>query len=193
MRLHAVSSGSTEARRPTRTRCILATAILLACTAAGAQVPKQPAPSPQAPSPQALVRRPAPAFVLQDLRGQPLSLVRLRGKVVLLNFWASWCGPCLTEMPEFMQWQRQFAAQGLQVVGISMDDDSAAARKMADKLKVDYPIAMGDVRLGQRYGGVLGLPLSFLVDRKGEVRAVYQGISNLPAIEKQVRALLAER
>jgi len=188
MRLHAVSSGSTEARRPARPRRILAAAILLACAAAGAQ-----APSPQAPSPQALVRRQAPAFALEDLHGQPLSLVRLRGKVVLLNFWASWCGPCLTEMPEFMQWQRQFAAQGLQVVGISMDDDPAAARKMAAKLKVDYPIAMGNARLGQRYGGVLGLPLSFLIDRKGEVRAVYQGISNLPAIEKQVKVLLAER
>ena len=157
--------------------------MLLACATAGAQ----------ARSPQALIHKPAPQFARPDLKGQPISLARLRGKVVLLNFWASWCGPCLTEMPEFMNWQRRFAAQGLQVVGISMDDDAASARKLAEKLKVDYPIAMGDPKLGQRFGGVLGLPLTFLIDRKGEVRAVYQGVSNLPAMETQVRTLLADR
>lgn len=162
---------------------MLAAALLLACAAAGAQ----------ARSPQALVNKQAPALVRRDLNGQPLSLARLRGKVVLLNFWASWCGPCLTEMPEFMAWQRQFAGQGLQVVGISMDDHAAAARKLANKLKVDYPIAMGDPELGRRFGGVLGLPLSFVIDRKGKVRAVYQGIYNLKTMQAQIKALLAER
>ena len=147
----------------------------------------------QARSPQALVHKQAPHFVRRDLKGRSISLAQLRGKVVLLNFWATWCGPCVTEMPEFMAWQRQYAAQGLQVVGISMDDSAAAAQKFVNKLKIDYPVAMGDPALGKRYGGVLGLPLSFVIDRKGEVRAAYQGIYNLKGMQAQLQALLAER
>ncbi len=183
MRRPTDNSSKLATRLANAARRALLAALLLACGPASAQ----------ARSPQALVHKPAPAFVRRDLNGQQLSLARLRGKVVLLNFWATWCGPCLTEMPEFMAWQRQFAAQGFQVVGISMDDDAAAARKLATKLKVDYPIAMGDPDLGRHYGGVLGLPLTFLIDRKGEVRAVYQGVSNLNAIQTEIRTLLIER
>jgi len=80
----------------------------------------------------------------------------------------------------------------LAVIGISMDDDAAAARRVAERLKIDYPVAMGDARLGLRYGGVLGLPLTFLIDRNGVVRARFQGETDVKVIEKAVQTLLGQ-
>ena len=116
---------------------------------------------------QSLLSKPAPDFALTDFSGHPLHLSSYRGTVVLLNFWATWCAPCEVEMPVFASWQREFGAQGLQVIGLSMDDDAALARRAADHLKLNYRIAMGNARLATRYGGVLGLPLTFLIDRNG--------------------------
>jgi hypothetical protein len=95
-------------------------------------------------------------------------------------------------MPVFAAWQRQYSPQGFAIIGISMDDDAAAARRLVQRLKLDYPVAMGDARLGLRYGGVLGLPLSYLIDRNGVVRARFQGETDVKSMENQMRALLAE-
>jgi len=141
---------------------------------------------------QNLLNRPAPDFTRQDLAGHALRLSAFRGKVVLVNFWATWCAPCQVEMPVFAAWQRQYGPQGFAIVGISMDDDAADARRAVRRLKLDYPNAMGDARLGLRYGGVLGLPLTFLVDRNGIVRARFQGETDVRTIEKQLQALLGE-
>ena len=111
---------------------------------------------------------------------------------MLLNFWATWCAPCLLEMPVFAKWQQQYGPQGLQVVGISMDDDSAPVRRVLSKLKLNYPIAMGDAVLGERYGGVLGLPLTYLIDQRGVVRAKIQGETDVNTIEKQLKLILAQ-
>ena len=138
-----------------------------------------------------LLNRKAPEFARQDLKGQTQDLARFRGKVVLLNFWATWCAPCQLEMPVFATWQRQYAPQGLQVIGVSMDDDAASARRLVARLQLNYPVLMGDERLGARYGGVLGLPLTFLIDRNGVVRAEFQGEVDLKLIEKRVTAFLA--
>jgi len=146
-----------------------------------------------APSASSLLNKPAPTFALTDLNRQPLRLSSLRGKVVLLNFWAAWCAPCQVEMPTFTNWQRQYRSQGLQIIGISMDDDSALARRVVARLKLNYPVAAGDERLGTRYGGVLGLPLTFLIDRSGIVRARFQGESDLHSIESQLKLLLSQR
>jgi cytochrome c biogenesis protein CcmG, thiol:disulfide interchange protein DsbE len=142
---------------------------------------------------QSLVNRKAPEFAQRDLNGQTINLARLRGKVVLLNFWATWCAPCLTEMPAFAAWQRQYGQQGLTVVGISMDDEDVPVRKMVKKLGVDYPVAMGNAALGERYGGVLGLPMTFLIDRNGIVRARFQGEADLKKIEASLKGLLDKR
>jgi len=139
-----------------------------------------------------LLNKKAPEFTLRNLNGGRIDLASFRGKVVLLNFWATWCAPCQVEMPTFAQWQRQYGPQGLQVIGISMDDDPALARKLYAKLKLNYPAAMGDEELGKQYGGVLGLPLTYLIDRKGIVRTRFQGETDLNTIEKQLKALLAE-
>ena len=140
-----------------------------------------------------LTDKPAPDFTLKDFSGQTLHLGSLRGKVVLLNFWATWCAPCQVEMPVFDKWQREYGPQGLEVIGISMDDDRALARRVVGRLKIEYPVAMGDERLGARYGGVLGLPLTFLIDRKGVVRARFEGETDAKGIEDELKSLLLRR
>ena len=133
----------------------------------------------------------APNFDLATLDGRRVKLSDYRGKAVLLNFWATWCAPCQVEMPMFARWQKQYGPQQLAVIGISMDDDSESARRTILAQRVDYPVAMGDATLGQRYGGVLGLPLTFLIDRNGIVRAKFQGETDLGKIEASLRSLLA--
>lgn len=140
---------------------------------------------------QNLLGQSAPDFMLKDLTGKPLRLASFRGEVVLLNFWATWCAPCLIEMPVFARWARQYASQGFQVIGISMDDDAAQAQSAIRRLNAEYPMAMGNEHLAARYGGVLGLPLSYLIDRKGIVRARYKGETDPKIIERRLKELLA--
>ncbi|MFZ0339907.1 MAG: TlpA disulfide reductase family protein [Terracidiphilus sp.] len=174
--------------RAPRAAIALCNALLVALLAASFTV----AAAPAAPAARNLLNKQAPDFTRPDLDGHALHLNAFRGKVVLLNFWATWCAPCQVEMPVFAAWQRQYGPQGFTIVGISMDDNAAAARQLVERLKLDYPVAMGDARLGMRYGGVLGLPLSFLIDRNGVVRARFQGEIDVKVMESQLRALLAE-
>ena len=140
-----------------------------------------------------LVHKRAPEFVRMDLDHKRLDLNTYRGKVVLLNLWATWCAPCQVEMPSFVAWQKKYGPQGLQVIGISMDDDPALVRSMNGKLKLNYPVVMGDVKLGDLYGGVLGLPITFLIDRHGVIQAEFQGEPDMNKIEKQMQSLLSGR
>jgi peroxiredoxin len=134
--------------------------------------------------------RVAPDFTRTDLQGKSLSLRSYRGKLVLLNFWATWCGPCLTEIPRFAAWQKTYGAAGLQVVGVSMDDDSAPVKRAYEKYHLNYPVAMGDAQLGELFGGVLGLPLSYLIDPDGRIVGRYQGEPDLTQLESKVESLL---
>ena len=164
-------------------------AFMMACLLLGAWFA---AGSRTACAAESLLNKQAPEFTRRDLNSGNLDLATFRGKVVLLNFWATWCAPCQVEMPRFVQWQRQYGPQGFQVIGISMDDDPELARKLYARLKLNYPVAMGDEKLGELYGGVLGLPLTYLVDRNGEVRARFQGETGLKTIEKRLKALLSK-
>lgn len=146
-----------------------------------------------AQSPSAMVHKTAPAFTRTTLDGRPLDLSAFRGQVVLLNFWATWCGPCQVEIPTFARWQQQYAAHGLQVIGVSMDDDPAPVRRLAAQLHIDYPVLMGDEKIGIEYGGILGLPVSFIIDRQGRIAAVFKGQTPLPSIERALRTQLAAR
>jgi thiol-disulfide isomerase/thioredoxin len=137
-----------------------------------------------------LLQKEAPEFARIDLENRKLDLRAYRGKVILLDFWATWCASCQLEMPRFVAWQSQYGPRGLQIIGISMDDDPAPARKLYKKMKLNYPVAMGDEKLGQLYGGVLGLPLTFLIDREGKVQAQYRGETDLKLIEEQFKPLL---
>ncbi len=168
----------------------LAAAVLTATFAMGLTT-SLPAQAKKAGAPAA--GRIAPDFSRPTLDGKPLKLSGYRGKVVLLNFWATWCGPCIAEIPKFSAWRTRYAADGFQVVGVSMDDDRATVDKANRKLKLSYPVVMGDEHLGEQYGGVLGLPISYLIGADGKVIARYQGETNLDEMEKRITSALPKR
>ncbi len=143
-----------------------------------------------APGKGGLVDKPAPAFARISLDQQHVDLSALRGRVVLLNFWATWCAGCKVEMPRFVHWQDKYKGDGLSIVGVSMDDSSEPVASFLRKHPVNYPVVMGDEKLGLAYGGVLGLPVTYLIDRNGVIRARYEGISKLDAMEGEVKRLL---
>ncbi len=134
----------------------------------------------------------APDFTRTDLANKPLKLSDHRGKLVLLNFWATWCPPCREEMPLFSKWHSELKGKGLQVIGVSLDDDAAAAKEFLKQYPVVYPVVMGDVKLAESFGGVLGLPLSYLIDAQGRVVARFQGEPDLPRMEAKIRELLTQ-
>jgi cytochrome c biogenesis protein CcmG/thiol:disulfide interchange protein DsbE len=140
-----------------------------------------------------LLHSPAPPFTRPDLNGKQIDLAAYRGRVILLNFWATWCSPCQLELPEFARWQKEYGARGFQVIAVSMDDDPAPVRAMARRLQPNFPIVMGDEQLGTKYGGVLGLPVTYLIDRHGSITARFEGATNLNHMEHEVRKLLAHR
>jgi len=132
----------------------------------------------------------APVFVKNDLHGKKVDLAGYRGHVVLLNFWATWCAPCLTEMPRFVEWQKSYGDKGLQILGVSMDDEVDPVRKMEQKLQLNYPVVMGDEKLGDSYGGVMGLTITFVIDRTGKIRFQHKGLTDLKQLEGEVKSLL---
>jgi thiol-disulfide isomerase/thioredoxin len=140
-----------------------------------------------------LLNKPAPDFARTALDGKPVALSSLRGRVVLLNFWATWCAPCQSELPRFAAWQRQYAAQGFSVVAVSMDDGPEAPCALMRRLRPGFPVVMGDDELATLYGGVLGLPVSFLIARDGTVVERIDGETDLPALEARIARLLAQQ
>lgn len=134
----------------------------------------------------------APDFSLADLNGQTLSLAQFRGKVVLLNFWATWCEPCRAEIPELVKLQNSYRQPGLQIVGISMDDDAKEVHPFYDQFHMNYPVAVGDAHLADRFGGILGLPVSFIIGCDGRIEARFIGALNFPNAEGQIKSLLQD-
>jgi len=132
----------------------------------------------------------APGFSLPELTGQTLDLSAYRGKVVLLDFWATWCDPCREEIPHFVELQTNYRDQGLQVIGISMDDGPEPVRDFYQRFHMNYPVAMGNAKIGELYGGVLGLPIAFLIDRNGRIEAKHIGATSLSVLEREIKALL---
>ena len=132
----------------------------------------------------------APDFTRPTWRAVSFASASYRGNVVLLNFWATWCAPCLDEIPTFSLWQQKYRSEGLQVLGVSMDDDAAPVRRAIGKYHVVYPVIMSDEKLLELYGGVLGLPLSFIIDPSGRIVGRFQGKADLTRMEAQLKALL---
>jgi peroxiredoxin len=134
----------------------------------------------------------APDFALQSLEGKTVHLSDFRGKAVLLNFWATWCQPCKIEMPWFTELQKQYGSEGLQVIGIAMDDASPEdIAKFAKDLGVDYPILIGKEALSEAYGGVPFLPTTFYIGRDGKVVDKVFGLKGKAEIEGSIKKALA--
>ena len=135
----------------------------------------------------------APDFTLQSLDNKTVHLSDFRGKAVLLNFWATWCQPCKIEMPWFAELQRQYAGEGLQVVGIAMDDASPEnIEKFAKDLGVNYPVLVGKEEVGTAYGGVQFLPATFYIGRDGKVVDKVFGLKGRGEIESNIKKALAQ-
>jgi len=151
--------------------------------------------------PQPFKGKPAPKFTLTDLNGKKVSLSDYKGKAVLLNFWATWCGPCKLEIPWIVKLRDQYKAQGFEVLGIesdNYDDDpkglaayKAGVVKSATGLGINYPVLLEGDTLSQAYGGLDGLPNSFYVDRNGIVTAQIVGLADRDEIEANIKKALA--
>jgi thiol-disulfide isomerase/thioredoxin len=134
---------------------------------------------------------PAPDFTLQSLDGQSMTLSDLRGKAVLLNFWATWCAPCKIEMPWFVELQNEYGSQGLQIVGVAMDDSSKEdIAKFAKDMGVNYPVLLGKEAVGEEYGGVPALPESFFIGRDGKIVDKIIGLKGKAEIEDAIKKAL---
>ena len=137
---------------------------------------------------------PAPDFSLESLDGKTTRLSDFRGKAVLLNFWATWCGPCKIEMPWFVDFQKQYGTQGLQIVGVAMDDASKEdIGKFAKDMGVNYPILIGKEAVGDQYGGVPALPETFLIARDGKIVDKIIGLRGKAEIEDAIKEALNAR
>jgi len=125
--------------------------------------------------------------------GGQLQLSSYRGKVVLLDFWATWCVPCREETPHFVALQQRYGGQGLQIIGVSMDDSPDPVHSFYQPFHVNYPVVMGTADVGAAYGGVLGLPIAFLIDREGRIYAKHMGATDAAVFEKDITTLLQSR
>src|SRR5271163_1222515 len=144
-----------------------------------------------ASAPQIAQSTVAPDFSLESLDGKTMRLSDFRGKAVLLNFWATWCGPCKIEMPWFVDLQNQYRSQGLQIVGVAMDDASKEdISKFAKDMGVNYPILIGKESVGDQYGGVPALPESFLISRDGKIVDKIIGLRGKADIEEAIKKAL---
>lgn len=135
----------------------------------------------------------APDFTLSDANDKQVKLSGLKGKVVLVNFWATWCHGCQIEIPWFVEFQKKYEDRGLVVVGISMDDDGWKSVRpwLAEKM-VNYPIVIGNEALGKEFG-LDAMPLTVLVDRNGKIADVHSGLVNKFATAQKIRSLLEEK
>ncbi|MFI5097824.1 MAG: TlpA family protein disulfide reductase [Candidatus Acidiferrales bacterium] len=132
---------------------------------------------------------PAPDFQLKDLAGKDLSLASAHGKVILLNFWATWCGPCRAEIPSLIELQNRYKDR-LQIIGLADDDDQDTVKQVVDSEGINFPVAVVTDKIRIDYGGVTALPTAFIINTEGRIVQKHVGLFNPALYETEVRALL---
>ena len=133
----------------------------------------------------------APDFSLPDLKGHTVHLKDFRGKVVVLDFWATWCGPCKMEIPHFVELMKRHGEKGLEIVGVAMDETGAdVVRPFVEKNGLHYHVLLGDDYTANRFGGVNALPTTFVIDRGGHIARKYIGYRSLESFEEDLTPLL---
>lgn len=137
-------------------------------------------------------RRAAPDFALKDVNGATLRLSDYKGKVVLLDFWATWCGPCKVEIPWFIQFEQKYKDKGFAVLGVSMDEDGwNAVKPFMEDHKMNYRIALGNDQVSDLYGGIESMPTTLLIDRSGKIAKVHIGLeTDRSGFENEITNLL---
>lgn len=136
----------------------------------------------------------APEFTLEDLNGNGISLSSMRGKVVFMNVWATWCGPCKREIPDFIEAYEQYKDKGLEVIGISVDEISPSkVLQFTEKYKINYPVAMTTVKINKDYGPFPAVPVTIIIDKNGKIRHRQIGQVNKKFVETWFTALVEEK
>ena len=134
----------------------------------------------------------APHFVLPAVAGEAVDSDAYRGRVLLVSFFATWCPPCMEEVPAFIELQKEFAARGFSVLGLSVDEGGIdLVRRLVEKYGINYPVAMADQQVTRGFGGVSGIPVSFLVNREGQVVQKYLGYTDHDVLKQDIQAQFA--
>jgi len=139
------------------------------------------------------VRERAPDFTRVDENGHEVRLSKYQGKVVLLDFWATWCTGCKQEIPWYMEFADRYKKTGLAVLGVSMDDEGWKVVKpfLAEKMRLNYPVVIGDNALARQFGGINAMPVTLLIDRRGRIAYSHTGVVNREKFEAELQELLA--
>lgn len=143
----------------------------------------------------------APAWTLNGLDGKAVQSADFKGKVVVFNFWATWCPPCVREIPDFVEVQKEFKDKGVVFIGVSVDkprskdkkdveENKEKVKSFVDKMKINYPIVWGDSKVDKDYGGITGIPHTYVVDKKGVIRASHLGMISKKDLLKSLKPLL---
>lgn len=134
-----------------------------------------------------------PDFQLPDGSGKLFSLSQFRGRVVLVNFWATWCAPCRTEIPMLAELQRDYGSRGLVVLGLAVDDSGwSVVRPFAETAEINYPVMIADSKITDLFGGLKAVPMTFIIDKQGRVAAVHAGLCQKSEYQADIEAVLSE-
>ena len=140
---------------------------------------------------QSIQPQKAPNFALKSNDGKTVELAKLKGKAVIVNFWATWCGPCRAEIPDFIKLYDTYKSKGLEIVGIALDEDGwSIVKPFLEKNKLNYPVVLGTMDVVQQYGGIEGIPTTFFVDKKGNIVDRQVGMLTKPMLEQKIKVLL---
>ncbi len=147
----------------------------------------------QSANKSALAGKPSPDWTLKDLNGKPISLSQLKGKVVVLNFWATWCPPCVAEIPDFIATHEKYRERDVVFLGISLDQSVVPVGRFVKAKKIPYPIMMGTPQVVAAYGNFQAIPHTVILDREGHIQIEHSGLLRKKALESHIETLLARK